>query len=86
VKAFDNKNIKSLRKEIKLFFIRTWKGIPSLTFKYDHPIGSKLQIQCNTHQNGNTIIRDIKRTMFRFIWKHKNYRIIETVLKNKKCA
>jgi hypothetical protein len=29
---------------------------------------------------------DIKRTMFRFIWKHKTHRIVKTILKNKRTA
>ena len=45
VKDLDDKNVKSLRKEIKVFFIRTWKAIPwSLTGKNDLPMESNLQI------------------------------------------
>jgi hypothetical protein len=83
----DNKNVKSLRKEIKVFFIRTWKAIPwSLTCKNDLPIESNLQIQYNTHQTVTQFFRDIKWTMFMFIWKHNTHRIVKTVLKNKRTA
>ena len=60
VKDLYDKNFKFLKKEIKED-LRKWRDLPCswisrINSKNGHPTKSNLQIQCNPHQNSNTIL------------------------------
>ena len=47
---------------------------------------SNLQIQCNPHQNSNSILQRIRKGIGRFIWNNKKPRIAKTLLKDKRTS
>jgi hypothetical protein len=64
VKDLYYKNFKSLKKEIK--DLRRWKNLPCSWIldhynKYGYLAKSNLQIQCNPHQNTNSILPRIRK-------------------------
>ena len=76
VKDLYDKNFKSLKKEIEED-IRRWEDLPCSWIgrinivKNGYLAESNLQIQCNLHQNSNTILhRTWKDILFAFIWKN----------------
>ena len=66
VKDLYDKNFKSLKKEIKED-LRRWKDLPCSwigrinTVKKGYLAKSNLQIQCNPHQNSNSILQQIRK-------------------------
>jgi hypothetical protein len=65
VKDLDDKNFKSLKKEIKDLrrgkdFPCSWNGM--INSKKGHLAKSSLQIQCNPHQNSNSILHRIRKS------------------------
>jgi hypothetical protein len=67
VKDLYDKNFKSLKKEIKED-LRRWKDAPMLMdwqdqhCKNGYLAKSNLQIQCNPHQNSNSILQRIRKS------------------------
>jgi hypothetical protein len=45
-----------------------------------------LQIQGNPHQNSNSILQQLERTICQFIWNNKKPRIAKTLLKAKRTS
>jgi hypothetical protein len=66
VKDLYDKNFKSLKKENK-DDLRRWKDLPCPWIgrinivKNGHLAGSNLQIQCNPHQNSNSIFHRVRK-------------------------
>ena len=67
VKDLYEKNFKSLKKEIKED-LRRWKDLPCSWIsrinivKNGYLVKSNLQIQCNPHQNSNSILQRIRKS------------------------
>jgi hypothetical protein len=67
VKDLYDKNLKSLKKELKED-LRRWKDLPCSWItrinivKNGHPTKSNLQVQCNPHQNSNSILHRDRRS------------------------
>jgi hypothetical protein len=67
VKDLYDMNFKSVKKEIKQD-LRRWKDLPSSWIgrinivKISHLAESNLQIQCNLHQNSNSILQEITKS------------------------
>lgn len=76
VKNSYDKNFKKKKKEIE--DTGRWKALPcswigrSNTVKSGRPTKSSLQTQCSLHRNSTQFFTDLERTVFDFIWKHKN--------------
>ena len=47
---------------------------------------SNLQIQCNTHQNSNSILQQIRKANCKFICNNQKHRIAKTLLNNKRTS
>jgi hypothetical protein len=47
---------------------------------------SHLQIQCNPHQNSNSIFQRFGRSICKFNWNNKKLRIAKTLLKDKRTS
>ena len=53
--------------------------------KNGHLAKSNLQIQCNPHQNSNSILHRV-RAIFKLIWNNKKPSIVKTILNNKRTS
>jgi hypothetical protein len=88
VKYLYDKNFKFLKKCIEEDIRRwkdplwSWTGRINIV-KTGHFTKSNLQIQCNPHQNSNTVFIDLERTIPNFIWKNKNH-LAKTILDKKR--
>ena len=58
----------------------------SLTGKNDLPVETMYRFNAIPIKTVTQFYRDIKWTIFRFIWEYKTHRIVKTVLKNKRTA
>jgi hypothetical protein len=47
---------------------------------------SSLQIQCNPHENSNSIFIELEREICTFIWNNKNPKIAKAILNNKRTS
>jgi hypothetical protein len=56
-------------------------GLAGSILKNGNLAKSNLQIQCNPHQNSNSILQ--QRAICKFIWNNKKPRIAKTLLKDK---
>ena len=54
--------------------------------KNDHLAKSDLQIQCNLHQNFNSILHRVRKSNLKIIWNNKKSRIAKTIFNNKKTS
>jgi hypothetical protein len=52
--------------------------------KHGYLAKSNLQIQWNPHQTSNSILQELERAIFKFIWNNKKPRIAKTLLKDKR--
>ena len=75
VKDLYDKHFKSLKKQV-LGDLRRWEDLPCLWIgrinivKNGHLAKSNLQIQCNPHQNSNSILHRVRASL-KFIWNNK---------------
>jgi hypothetical protein len=83
-----DKNFMSLKKEIKKN-LRILGDIPCSWIdrinivKNDLLAKSNLQIQCNPHQNSNSILYRIRKRICKLIWSNQKPSIANTILNNK---
>jgi hypothetical protein len=92
VKDLYDKNFKSLKKEIKED-LRRWKDLPGSWIdrinqysKNGYLAKSNLQIQCNPHQNSNSILQQIRKGNLQIHMDNKKPRIAKTLLKDKRTS
>jgi hypothetical protein len=79
VKDLYDKNLKSPKKAIeedlriclRLCLLCSWSGRINIV-KYIYLAKSNQQIECNPHQNSNSILQQLERPISKFIWNNKN--------------